>query len=111
MADSTEIEWTDATWNPVTGCSIASPGCRHCYAMRLAGGRLKHHPSRRGLTVKGNAGPVWTGEVRLNEQWLIDPLRRRAPKRIFVLRPRHADKQREQHKHKKKFAIHEILPC
>ena len=84
MADKTEIEWTDATWNPVTGCSIASPGCRHCYAMRLAGGRLKDLPSRRGLTRKGNAGPVWTGEVRFNEQWLIDPLRRRAPKRIFV---------------------------
>ena len=89
MADKTEIEWTDATWNPVTGCSIASPGCRHCYAMRLAGGRLKHHPSRRGLTRKGHAGPVWTGAVRLNEKWLIDPLRRRAPKRIFVCA--HAD--------------------
>ena len=84
MADTTQIEWTDATWNPVTGCSIASPGCRHCYAMRLAGGRLKHHPSRRGLTGNGSAGPVWTGEVRFNEQWLIEPLRWRAPKRIFV---------------------------
>ena len=84
MADKTAIEWTDATWNPVTGCSIASPGCRHCYAMRLAGTRLKHHPSRRGLTGKGNSGPVWTGQVRFNEKWLIDPLRRRAPKRIFA---------------------------
>ncbi len=89
MAERTDIEWTDATWNPVTGCSIAGPGCRHCYAMRLAGSRLKNHPSRRGLTRRGNAGPVWTGKVRLNEQWLIDPLRRRAPKRIFVCA--HAD--------------------
>ncbi|MCY4501936.1 MAG: phage Gp37/Gp68 family protein [Alphaproteobacteria bacterium] len=84
MAERTEIEWTDATWNPVTGCSIASPGCRHCYAMRLAGSRLKNHPSRRGLTRRGKAGPVWTGKVRLNDKWLIDPLRRRKPKRIFV---------------------------
>ena len=84
MADQTEIEWADATWNPVTGCSLASPGCRHCYAMRLAGGRLKHRQSRKGLTRKTDNGPVWTGEVRFNEQWLIEPLRRRAPKRIFV---------------------------
>ena len=89
MAERTEIEWTDATWNPVTGCSIASPGCRHCYAMRLAGSRLKNHPSRQGLTRRGKAGPVWTGKVRLNEKWLIDPFGRRKPKRIFVCA--HAD--------------------
>src|SRR3970040_2506535 len=40
MADHTGIEWTDATWNPVTGCSKVSPGCKNCYAERLAG-RLK----------------------------------------------------------------------
>ncbi len=84
MADKTEIEWADETWNPVTGCSLASPGCLHCYAMRLAGGRLKHHPSRKDLTRKTDNGPIWTSEVRFNEQWLIEPLRRRAPKRIFV---------------------------
>ncbi len=52
--------------------------------MRLAAGRLKHHPSRKDLTRKTDRGPVWTGEVRFNEHWLIEPLRRRAPKRIFV---------------------------
>ena len=36
MADNTSIEWTDATWNPVVGCSIVSPGCTNCYAMREA---------------------------------------------------------------------------
>lgn len=84
MADNTAIEWTDATWNPVTGCSIVSPGCTNCYAMRLAGTRLKHTPSREGLTRETKAGPVWTGEVRLNEQWLDQPLRWRRPRKIFV---------------------------
>ena len=84
MADVTHIEWTDATWNPITGCSIVSPGCTNCYAMRLAGTRLKYIPSRNGLTVDSKAGPVWNGEVRLNEQWLDQPLRWKRPRRIFV---------------------------
>lgn len=84
MADKTKIEWTDATWNPITGCSVVSPGCTNCYAMRLAGTRLKHHPSRKGLTDMSKAGPVWNGEVRLNEGWLDQPLRWKKPRRIFV---------------------------
>ncbi|QOF71437.1 phage Gp37/Gp68 family protein [Aminobacter sp. SR38] len=84
MADHSLIEWTDATWNPITGCSVVSPGCTNCYAMKLAGTRLKHIPSRAGLTRDSKAGPVWTGEVRLNEQWLDQPLRWKAPRRIFV---------------------------
>jgi protein gp37 len=98
MADNTKIEWTDATWNPVTGCSIVSPGCTNCYAMQLAGTRLAHHPSRAGLTVEAKAGRapasglplnggakhVWTGQVRLNAQWLDQPLRWKKPRMIFV---------------------------
>lgn len=84
MSDNTKIEWTDATWNPITGCSVVSPGCTNCYAMRLAGTRLQHHPSRAGLTTPSKAGPVWTGEVRFNEQWLDQPLRWKRPRRIFV---------------------------
>jgi protein gp37 len=84
MADHTHIEWTDATWNPITGCSVVSAGCKHCYAMKLAGTRLQHHPSRAGLTVETKAGPVWNGQVRLNEAWLDQPLRWRRPRRIFV---------------------------
>jgi protein gp37 len=84
MADGTKIEWTDATWNPVTGCSVVSPGCTNCYAMRLAGTRMRHHPSRQGLTVPSKAGPVWNGTVRFNENWLLDPLKWRRPRRIFV---------------------------
>lgn len=84
MADKTKIEWTDATWNPITGCSVVSPGCTNCYAMRLAGTRLKHHPTREGLTTMSKAGPVWNGEVRFNEKALVDPLRWKRSRMIFV---------------------------
>jgi len=84
MADGTHIEWTEATWNPITGCSLASPGCTNCYAMQLAGTRLAHIPSRAGLTQPSKAGPVWTGEVRFNEEWLDQPLRWTKPRMIFV---------------------------
>lgn len=84
MADNTKIEWADATWQVTTGCSVVSPGCTNCYAMRLAGTRMQHHPSRAGLTQPSKAGPVWTGEVRFNEQWLDQPLRWKKPRRIFV---------------------------
>jgi protein gp37 len=84
MADRSHIEWTDATWNPITGCQVVSPGCTNCYAMRLAGTRMKHHWSRKGLTQDSKAGPVWTGEVRFNEEWLDQPLRWAKPRRIFV---------------------------
>lgn len=84
MSDHTHIEWTDATWNPITGCSVVSAGCKHCYAMKLAGTRLQHHPSRAGLTVDTKVGPVWTGEVRFNAEWIDQPLRWRRARRIFV---------------------------
>ena len=84
MSDKTPIEWTDSTWNIVTGCSVVSPGCTNCYAMKLAGTRLQNHPSRAGLTQDSKAGPVWTGEVRLNEEWLDQPLRWKKPRKIFV---------------------------
>lgn len=83
MADKTKIEWADATVNAINGCSLASPGCTNCYAMRLAGTRMKHHPSRAGLTQDSKAGPVWTGEVRLNETALLQPLKWRKPRKIF----------------------------
>lgn len=84
MADTSKIEWTDATWNVITGCSIKSPGCKGCYAMLLAGTRLSSHPSRAGLTQVVNGNHVWTGEVRFNDQWLDQPLRWRRPRRVFV---------------------------
>ena len=84
MADNSKIEWTDATWNPITGCSVTSGGCRLCYAMKLAGGRLKNHPSRAGLTIDTKNGPVWTGEVRLNHEWLDQPIRWGRQRQVFV---------------------------
>lgn len=84
MADNTKIEWTDSTWNVITGCSVVSAGCRHCYAMKLAGTRLQHHPSRAGLTIDTKEGPVWNGQVRFNEEWLTQPLAWKRPRKIFV---------------------------
>jgi protein gp37 len=84
VADGSRIEWTDATWNIVTGCSVVSPGCTNCYAMKLAGTRLKHHFSRKGLTVDTKAGPVWTGETRVNWEWIDQPLEWARPRQIFV---------------------------
>ena len=80
MSDGTKIEWTDATWNVVNGCSVVSPGCANCYAMKQA----HRVDCRRGLTRKTNGGMVWTGEVRFNHKVLLDPLRWRRPRRIFV---------------------------
>ena len=82
MAEDTKIEWTDATWSPITGCSVVSPGCQNCYAMTLAASRLRNHPSRAGLTNKHGK---WNGQVRFNEGWLDQPLRWRRPRRIFVV--------------------------
>lgn len=84
MSDGTKIEWTDATWNIINGCSVVSPGCTNCYAMRLAGTRLRGHHSRVGLTKPSKAGPVWTGETRFNHTVLLDPLKWTRPRRIFV---------------------------
>ena len=89
MSDNSNIEWCDATWNIITGCSVESPACTNCYAMRLAGTRLREHHSRKGLTKIVNGKPAWTGEVRFNEQWLMQPLQWKRPRKIFVCA--HAD--------------------
>ena len=62
--NKTKIEWAEVTHNFVTGCSRVSKGCEKCYAERLAGGRLQHHPAYKGLTRPTRHGPAWTGEVR-----------------------------------------------
>ena len=82
MADNTRIEWADATLNYANGCSVVSPGCTNCYAMRAGGRNLPGHPST-GLTVPTKAGHVWTGEVRLNEAALLQALKWKRGRRIF----------------------------
>ena len=63
MGATTNIEWTDATYNPIGGCSIASPGCTNCYAQSLAGTRLAEHPLYKGTTSPSKAGPVFNGHL------------------------------------------------
>ena len=74
MSDGSRIEWTDATWNPVRGCTKISPGCAHCYAETFAE-RFRNvpgHPYEQGF------------DLRLVPDKLTQPLLWRTPKRIFV---------------------------
>ncbi|RBP01069.1 protein gp37 [Roseiarcus fermentans] len=87
MADATAIEWADATWNPIVGCSVVSPGCANCYAMRQAARLLDGNPKTphyEGTTRTVNGNPVWTGSVGLSDDALLDPLAWRKPRRVFV---------------------------
>ncbi len=74
MAEKSSIEWTDATWNPVRGCTKISPGCKHCYAQvfaeRFRG--VPNHPYEQGF------------DLRLVPEKLEEPLRWKTSKRIFV---------------------------
>lgn len=74
MSDNSKIEWTEATWNPVTGCSKVSPGCAHCYAERFAERfrGVRGHPFERGF------------DVQVREERLRQPLEWKRPRRIFV---------------------------
>jgi protein gp37 len=74
MSERSQIEWTDATWNPVRGCTKISPGCKHCYAETFAERfrGVKGHPYEQGF------------ELRLVPEKLIEPLVWRAPKLVFV---------------------------
>jgi protein gp37 len=74
MADRSSIEWTDATWNPVTGCTQLSPGCDHCYALTFAERfrGVAGHPYHQGF------------DLRLRPERLGLPLQWKQPRRIFV---------------------------
>lgn len=81
----TQIEWTDATWNPVAGCSIVTAGCTNCYAMEMAK-RLEamHIDKYTGLTRKTGRRTVWNGVVREDRDALAIPYSWRKPRKIFV---------------------------
>jgi protein gp37 len=84
MAETT-IEWTDATWNPVAGCTIVTAGCSNCYAMRMAA-RLEAMGVKKydGLTRKSGSRRIWTGRLYLDEVSLELPRKWHKPRRIFV---------------------------
>jgi protein gp37 len=74
MSDRSAIEWTDATWNPVTGCTKISPGCDRCYAERFAERfrGVAGHPFEQGF------------DLTLRPERLLQPLKWREPRMIFV---------------------------
>lgn len=94
MADKTGISWTDATWNPVRGCSRVSEGCRNCYAERVAARFCKPGQPYHGfaqivaprdlLDAVGGRRNGWTRKVDIVANHLADPLRWKKPRRIFV---------------------------
>jgi len=84
VADKSGIEWTDATWNPVRGCQVVSPGCANCYAAGIAARFSGPGQPYEGLAKRTKAGPVWTGKVALVREKLDLPVRWRRPRRIFV---------------------------
>ncbi|MES2671573.1 MAG: phage Gp37/Gp68 family protein [Pseudomonadota bacterium] len=80
------IEWTEHTWNPTKGCTIKSPGCAKCYAMKLAR-RLEAmgQVDYAGTTQVVNGNTVWTGKINLApEATLLQPLKRKKPTTYFV---------------------------
>lgn len=81
----TSIEWTDATWNPVAGCTILTAGCTNCYAMRMAA-RLEAMGVEKyaGLTRKSGGRAKWTGKIKLDHASLAIPAAWKKPRRVFV---------------------------
>ncbi len=75
MGTKTGIEWTDATWNPLRGCSRVSEGCRNCYAEKVAYRFSGAGQPYEGLAVLKNGHASWTGKVELVEKHLLDPLK------------------------------------
>ncbi len=74
MGCRSNIEWTEATWNPITGCTKISPGCQHCYAERMA----------RRLQAMGHRNYVNGFKLTVHEHVLPQPLRWKKPQQIFV---------------------------
>jgi len=85
MSNKSPIEWTEATWNPVGGCTILSPGCTNCYAMRMAS-RLEAMGQDKytGTTRKTGGRAKWNGKIVLDEAALSIPQKWKSPKIIFV---------------------------
>lgn len=85
MATNSKIEWTEATWNPVAGCTVISPGCTNCYAMRMAE-RLEKMGQKKysNLTHRSGGRPKWNGKTYLDNEALKIPFKWKTGKMIFV---------------------------
>jgi protein gp37 len=83
VATNSKIEWTEATWNPVAGCTILSPGCTNCYAMRLAA-RLAVMGQDKYVGTTRKSGHKWNGTVKTDASSLDVPRRWRKGRLIFV---------------------------
>lgn len=92
MSDGSKIEWCDATWQPVLGCTRVSAGCDNCYAIRQVHRQLTK--THQGLTkmrvvdptrpLGPRSGPDWNGTVRLQPEKLSEPIRWQRSRRVFV---------------------------
>lgn len=86
-----KIEWTDSTWNPTAGCAVVSPGCKHCYAQRMAGRIVRmggpaadvYRPLVKFVGGTRKEGR-WNGRAAFVPQRLSEPLHWRKPRRVFV---------------------------
>ena len=96
MSERSSIEWTDATWNPVRGCSRVSTACDNCYAIREGARHAGTHRTTYKERLPPKPGPYagfvkrkgdrmdWTGKVALIQEKLVEPLLWKRPRRIFV---------------------------
>src|SRR5215510_14269401 len=85
MSARSSIEWTEATWNPVAGCSVISPGCTNCYAMRLAGRLTAMGSPKYSDTTRVSGGRhKWTGTIKLDDAALTQPYRWKKGRFVFV---------------------------
>ena len=85
MANNSSIEWTEATWNPVAGCTVLSPGCTNCYAMRMAS-RLQAMGQEKytGVTRISGGRAKWNGKINLDRASLDLPKKWKTGRTIFV---------------------------
>lgn len=85
MASRSSIEWTEVTWNPIAGCTVLSPGCTNCYAMRMAARLVAMGQEKyQGTTRKSGGRAKWTGRINVADAALDEPRTWKAGRLVFV---------------------------